>query len=248
MSKLSGLQKTLSEAFSLPLGAVEAYVKPLRQQKMLTTGPRGLSALNINPRDAARVLIAIAGGSPTHAVERLSLYGSLTATPRPTPNSQADLVLSGLGLTPGVTVEDFLTALLAACQRQDTNRVVEAILLPSGQLRQDIDDLPSYQIRASFGSPNPRVSFAFSHSHLNEHGQFMTLNAELVFMPPEYWTTKRSADFNGDLWQDRGFTHITIDAVARFLTSYEHAVNAFVGGFARGISGIDEDDGNADNA
>jgi len=70
MAKLKELIGGFSHALDdMPVLAIDPYVRPLRTAGMLTTGGRGTGAPDVTPADAARLLLAILGGSPNRAFQ-----------------------------------------------------------------------------------------------------------------------------------------------------------------------------------
>jgi hypothetical protein len=59
MTKISDLINDFSERFSVPLQTVRSVARYLREDNLLTTGPRGINAPDAIPLDAARLLIAL---------------------------------------------------------------------------------------------------------------------------------------------------------------------------------------------
>jgi hypothetical protein len=77
MGKLSEFIECGAVRMGYPRTVLESHVKPLRKANLITTGGRGTAAPDINAHDCARVILSLMAGSPTYAVEVVSMYGNL---------------------------------------------------------------------------------------------------------------------------------------------------------------------------
>lgn len=78
MAKLVQVIPALASTLGMTAGAVEAYVKPLRKARLISSGPRGPGAPEMGTRDVTHVLLAVLAGSPTSAVSDVLVCSDLS--------------------------------------------------------------------------------------------------------------------------------------------------------------------------
>ncbi|MFN7231115.1 MAG: hypothetical protein ACK5U9_04745 [Brevundimonas sp.] len=104
------LKSTLARVFAYPESAIDYPWRALREAGLVTKGGRGRSAAKVTARDAARLVIAVAGSVPSsEVVASARRYGALAGDWSIQPNFSVPDWLSVSS-----TLEDLLTAMIAA--------------------------------------------------------------------------------------------------------------------------------------
>lgn len=223
MAKLSDLITEIGNSFWMEHGAIEAYVKPLRKAGLLSKGGRGTGAPEVTALDAARLLIAIAAGSPLWAVENVIRYGELIPPPGAVPKSISVLTLSALDQDANVRFEDFLAFFIEKVRRANMEEIKALVydkLRKGGYcppLPENIESI-SYEIYFEFKIPKAGCTVEFSNSFWKD-GEFCSggVKPTIFFIRKKEFSPNEDEEYYGDLWKKATFSDRTISDMAKLL-------------------------------
>lgn len=206
------LQQRIAEAFGIPENAVAYPWRVLRDNGEVTTGARGRNAPPVTSRDAANILIAVAGSLPvTETIQTFRAFTELRAAGAElvahdvlndvAGNWRADrsgawqlerLYLPKLRALPaGASFRDTLEALIASTANGDVQLLIDQ---PPEDIRR------SLKLEVRLSGPQPHAQIEIS----------VTDYTEIMRFSPE----KRPESRRADLKQIRFFTQETLFSIA----------------------------------
>lgn len=193
MAKLSNLIEVFADTLSVPPTTVEAYVKALRKQGLLTTGGRGRGAPNITADDCAKVLVAMMAGSPTHAVEKLYEFGELRSFGCDRkPGELSKPMIDALKLQPGHSFIEGVAALISHSIDQNPadiarDTIRSFFIPPEGS----IHEFSSGSVGIRYPGKEATIKFFLQYdAPIGENIYKSNIQeAFIMYMPEEYWRT-----------------------------------------------------------
>lgn len=191
MAKLSDLIEVFSKTLSVPTTTVEAYVKVIRKEGMLTTGGRGRGAPDITSDDCAKILVAMMAGSPTYAIGKLQEFGKLRCFSGE-PGDASRPIFDALKLQPGHSFLEGVAALISHSVETDPAEIARCAIRrsfvpPEGS----IDEFGAGSLRIQYPSKQATIRF-FLHYHEPTGRKTYTVGSQeafLNYMSQKYWDT-----------------------------------------------------------
>lgn len=224
MAKLSNLIAAVTDTFQMEAGAVEAYVKPLRKEGLLSKGGRGTGAPDVTSIDCARLLIAAALGSPKNAVENVKRYGCITSPPQVQPRSQSEIIFSSIGIEKSVTLENFISHMVDLAKKSSISQISKKIIDRFSEIDpyfpKEVDDCLFYSgsIEMSYPYPSCRIRFKMT---FKKYGDLLSYYRDVEFMTEYFWNQNHDNDykFSGTLVRKSEIWLEALDEVAEIFQS-----------------------------
>ena len=222
MAKLSDLIPALSKATGMPETSVEAYARRIRQAGKLSTGGRGLGAAEMTSQDCANLLIAVMARTPTHAVEELHRFGSMTCGSEE-PGDRGMPLYDVFDLKAGHTFSELMTKLVQSAQTSSIEKYIEQAFINSKLIEESINEKYFFTANISIITPWNSASISVDAHHI--YGKENSENLWIIYLPRRYWprvgksiTIGPLGDTSrGDLHQETKISQKTIDALGQLL-------------------------------
>lgn len=197
------LKAKVAELFRLPANAVDYPWRVLREAGLVSKGGRGPSAAKVTPRDAALLLIAVAGPLPaSDVVSAVRRYADLPLQVWPGVKFDDGLTIP-TAITEAPTFSDALAAMIASAADGSLDKArAEVIAAKTGPIRTD-----HFSIQVSLHGAYPQASFRVFSNGADARRLFSAIPTDMEILRD--WKSDQEGD-DSNLTTVHSFTERTI--------------------------------------
>lgn len=213
MATPNQLVKTVSGLLGVPEATVIQIDRVLADAGLRTKGGRGLHSATMGPKDAANLLMAVAGNTSVASAQRTcNTYSSLPFKPR-FANEDGSWTLEPLrSLAPQHTFGEALTALIAAA----TDGSLSSAINNTARTHPLVPNLTTMEVVLWGPYPQASIRLYSNHSDAAERHDYSNIPTETDKVME--WAAELERNPHGDLSVMRTFTGRTVWGVAKLLS------------------------------